>query len=100
MKTLRLNWKTAASTPLYINLNEWIEDELFLHLAGQLCGRALLEWGLIDDSDKKTYSAAVESLKARLDPGSRTLAAQDFCHTHQGNYEEVSTFIRKLECTF
>lgn len=79
-----------------MNLNEWTEDELLLHLAAHLCGRALLEWGLIDDSDKTTYSAAVENLKARLDPGSCTVAAQDFRHTHQGDYEEVSTFIRKL----
>jgi len=43
---------------------------------------------------------AVESLRVRLDPGSRTLAAQDFRHTRQGNQECVSTFIRRLERTF
>ena len=80
--------------------NEWTEEELLLQLAGHLRGRALQEWGLLDEVSKKMYSTAVESLRARLDPGSRTLAAQDFRHTRQGDNESVATFIRRLERTF
>ncbi len=36
----------------------------------------------------------------RLDPGSRTLAAQDFRHTSQADDEKVADFIRRLERTF
>ena len=55
--------------------NQWTEEELLLQLAGHLRGCALQEWGLLDESSKKTYSAAVECLCVRLDPGSHTLAA-------------------------
>ena len=58
--------------------NEWTEDELLLQFAGHLRGRALQEWALLSTTSKETYSATVESLRARLDPGSRALAAQDF----------------------
>ncbi len=80
--------------------NGWTEEELLLQLAGHLRGRVLQEWGLLDASGKETYSAAVESLRGRLDPGSRTLAAQDYRHTRQGGQERMSTFIRRLERTF
>ena len=80
--------------------NEWTEDELLLQLAGHLRGRALQEWELLSTTSKETYSAAGESLRARLDPGSRALSAQDFRHTRQGALEGVATFIRRLECTF
>ena len=71
-----------------------------MQLAGHLHGRALQEWGLLDGPSRKTYLAAVDSLRARLDPGSRTLAAQDFRHTNQREDEPVATFIRRLERTF
>ena len=80
--------------------NEWTEDELLLQLAGHLRGRALQEWNLIDSGSKGTYSRGTDSLRSRLDPGSRTLAAQDFRCTQQGEREHVADFIRKLERTF
>ena len=54
--------------------NEWSEEELLLQLAGHLRGRALQEWGLLDTDTKVSYKQAVEALRLRLDPGSRTLA--------------------------
>ena len=80
--------------------NEWTEGELLLQLAGHLRGRALQEWGLLDDASKETYQTAVESLRMRVDPGSRTLAAQDFRHLTQGEKEPVADFIRRLERVF
>ena len=80
--------------------NEWTEEELLLQLAGHLRGRALQEWSLLDEARRKTYETAVESLRVRVDPGSRTLAAQDFRHTSQGEKELVTDFIRRLERTF
>ena len=74
--------------------NDWTEEELLLQLAGHLHGRALQECGLLEESSKATYSSAVESLCARLDPGSRMLAAQDFHHAHQGDDESTANFIR------
>lgn len=80
--------------------NDWTEEELLLQLAGHLRGRALQEWGLLDSDTKKSYTQAVEALRLRLDPGSRTLAAQDFRHTAQNDDERVADFIRRLERTF
>ena len=80
--------------------NEWTDEELLLQLAGHLRGRALQEWGLLDVDSKSTYAKAVDSLRARLDPGSRTLAAQDFRHTRHEDNEPVTTYIRRLERTF
>ena len=80
--------------------NEWTDEELLLQLAGHLRGRALQEWGLLDEYSKSTYASAVESLRGRLDPGSRMLAAQDFRHTRQEDKQPVATFIRRLERTF
>ena len=80
--------------------NAWTEAELLLQLAGHLRGRAFQEWNLIRDDDRQDYSRAVKSLKERLDPGLRTLAAQDFRHTRQKESETVTDFIRRLERTF
>ena len=80
--------------------NGWTPDELLLQFAGRLRGRALQEWGLLDEDDKKTYSEAVISLRNRLEPGGRALAAQDFRHTAQKEAESVAEFIRRLERTF
>ena len=80
--------------------NEWSDEDLLLQLAGHLRGRALQEWNLLDETDKSTYGSAVEALRARLDPGNKTLAAQDFRHAIQGNDERVADYIRRLERTF
>ncbi len=80
--------------------NEWTDEELLLQLAGHLRGRALQEWGLIEEESKNTFASAVESLRTRLDPGGRTLAAQDFRHTRQEESEPVASFIRRLKRTF
>ena len=42
----------------------------------------------------------IEALRLCLDPGSRTLAAQESRHTSQGDEEKVADFIRKLERKF
>ena len=80
--------------------NGWTPDELLLQFAGHLRGRALQEWSLLDEDDKKTYDQAVASLRNRLEPGGRALAAQDFRHTAQKEAESVAEFIRRLERTF
>ena len=73
---------------------------LLLQLAGHLRGRALQEWALLPEDAKRSYTQAVEALHLRLDPGSRTLAAQDFRHTSQADEEKVADFIRRLERMF
>ncbi len=80
--------------------NGWSEDELLMQLAGHLRGRALKEWNLVNEEDRKTWERAVDALHCRLDSGSRTMAAQDFRHTHQKDTETVADFIRRLERTF
>lgn len=54
--------------------------------------RALQEWNLLDE--------AISALRTRLEHGSKTLAAQDFCHIVQKDDEQVPKFIRRLERTF
>ena len=80
--------------------NRWSEEELLMQLAGHMRGRALQEWDLLDESDKAMFAVATQSLRSRLDPGSRALAAQDFRHTIQGEAEPVADFIRRLEQIF
>ncbi len=46
------------------------------------------------------FCEAVEALRARLDPGSKTLAAQDFRHTVQSPTESVPDYIRRLKRNF
>ena len=58
------------------------------------------EWSLIEKGDRSTYASAVEALRAQLDPGSKTLAAQDFRHTLQKDGESVADFVRRLERAF
>ena len=55
-----------------------------------------MEWNLLEPDDKPTYEAA----KQALDPGGRSLAAQDFRHMMQQETESVSDFIQRLERTF
>ena len=74
--------------------NGWTQDELLMQLAGYLRGRALQEWKLLDAKAKTTYHSTVKALRERLDPGSQTLAALDFCHASQKPSETVSDFLR------
>ena len=58
------------------------------------------EWNLLAEEDKRTVERAVEKVRAVLGPGSRVIAAQDFCHTLQEESENVSNYIRQLERAF
>ena len=78
----------------------WTEEEHLLQLAGHLRSQALQEWNLLDSSDKASLASAVKSLKARLDPGNKLVAAQDFRHLSQAEGEPVSKFISRLESLF
>lgn len=55
---------------------------------------------LFSETVQKEYTAAIDALCSRLDPGSKTMAAQDFRHSLQKSSESVSDFIRQLEKTF
>ena len=80
--------------------NTWNVEELLMQFAGHLRGRALLEWSLLEDEEKSDWDTAVAALRRRLDPGTKVLAAQDFCHAIQGDSESVPDYIRRLEKTF
>ena len=80
--------------------NSWTEEESLLQLAGYLRGRAFQEWNLLQPEERQDYKRAVQEMAKRLDPGSRSLAAQDFRHTRQRDAEIVADFIRRLEKTF
>ena len=71
-----------------------------MQLPGYLRGRALQEWRLLHRTEQQDYPKAIEALRARLDPGSKTMAAQDFRHSLQKNGETVSDFICRLEKTY
>ena len=73
--------------------NSWTQQEHLIQLAGYLRGRALQEWSLLDQ-EKDNLDTAIASLRRWLDPGSKTLAAQDSRHTLQKEGEAVSDFIR------
>ena len=80
--------------------NGWSEHETLIQLAGHLRGRALQEWGLLTNGERKSLNEATAVLRSRLDPSSRALAAQDFRHASQQEKESVSDFIRRLEQLF
>ena len=80
--------------------NAWTMDEKLIQFAGHLRGRALQEWNLLSDDDRKTFEVAVKSLRSRIDAGCKAVAAQDFRHLRQGDSESVSDLIRRLERTF
>ena len=80
--------------------NSWTEEEKLIQLAGHLRGRALQEYNLLLPEDKSTFNQTIEALRARLEPGGRAVAAQDFRHSVQADAESVSDFIRRLERTF
>ena len=73
--------------------NCWAPEDLLIQLAGHLKGRALQEWILLSEDEKKTYEIAVVSLESRLDPGSRIMAAQDFRHASQDEGEKAADFV-------
>ena len=80
--------------------NGWTMEERSMQLAGYLKGRALQEWGLLRAADRETYDQVASALRSRLDPGSKTMAAQDFRHCSQEEAEKVCDFIRRLERSF
>ena len=80
--------------------NNWSDEDRLIQLAGHLRGRASQEWNLLSIADKRTYAAAVEALRARLDPGRQALAAQDFRHTMQREAETVASYITRIERAF
>ena len=57
------------------NWNGWSEEEKLMQLAGHLRGKAAREYSLLSSEEKQSFSIAVETLQARLDPGSCALAA-------------------------
>ena len=80
--------------------NSWSSEETLLQLAGHLRGRALEEWNLMNDDEKEGLEKATDTLKKRLDPISRMLAAQDFRRATQQDDEPIADYIRRLEQTF
>ena len=80
--------------------NDWTKEELLLQLAGHRRARVLQEWGILETDTKKSYTQSVDALHRRLNPGSRTLAAQDFRHTLQAEEERAANFIQRLQRTF
>jgi len=78
----------------------WTEEEHLLQFAGHLRSCALQKWNLLDNTDKSTFDTAVKALQARLDPGNKLLAAQDFRHLTQSEGESVAKFISQLETIF
>ena len=67
--------------------NLWSDEECLMQLAGHLRGRASVEWNLLSSEEKLTFALATQALQARLDPGNRVLAAQDFRHAIQRDDE-------------
>ena len=77
--------------------NEWTDDETLMQLAGHMRGRALQEWNLLPRNEKASLEEAISSLRNRLDPCSRVVAAQDFRHASQHEKKPVADYIRRLE---
>ena len=70
--------------------NHWSEEESLLQLAGHLRKRALLEWNLLNEEEKRDLSAATEALHVRLDSSSHIPAAEEFRHAIQRESESVA----------
>ena len=70
--------------------NNWSEQE---KLAGHLHGKAQKEWNLKTESFKVCISAGVKILRARVDFGSRAIAAQDFRYPSQLTVQSVADFV-------
>ena len=43
--------------------NNWTDSEALMQLAGYLCGRALLEWNLMSQTEHNTYKLAISGLR-------------------------------------
>ena len=80
--------------------NGWSVTEKLMQLPGYLNGQALQEWRLLSQTEQQDYTMAIQALRGRLDPGSKTMAAQDFRHSLQRSSESVPDFIRRLEKTY
>ena len=63
--------------------NNWSDNDCLVQLAGHLRKKALQEWNLLTEDEKKTFVVATDALQNRLDPNSRVLAAQEFRHAVQ-----------------
>ena len=80
--------------------NGWSDGDKLLQLAGHLRGQAFIESNLLGTNEKAMFSTAVDALRACLDPGSKTMEAQDFRNSAQLESESVADFIRRLEKTY
>ena len=68
-----------------------------MQLPGHLRGKAAHEYSLLSSEEKRSFPTAVQALRVRLDPGSCTLAAQEFRNALQRDKESVSDYITRLE---
>ena len=59
-----------------------------------------MEWNLIEQADRNNYTTACKSMQARMDPGCKAIAAQNFRHTVQKYTEPVMDLILRLERIF
>ena len=75
--------------------NKWTDGEKVIQLAGHLRRRALMEWNLVEETDKNNYTTACKSMQARMDPGCKAIAAEDFRHTVQGDTKPVMRIFRR-----
>ena len=57
-------------------------------------------YALLSSAEKQSFDLAVEALRARLESGRCTLAAQEFRNAIQRKKEGVSDYISRLERTF
>ena len=73
--------------------NKWTDEEKVIQLAGHLRKKGLKEWNLLEKPDRNVYTTACKLMQARMDPGCKAIAAQDFRHTVQGTGESVTDFI-------
>lgn len=76
--------------------NEWSESDKLLQLAGHLRRKALQEWGLIGEADKTTFKEAVNTLRTRLDPGSKTMSFGTLFRRTGSQWQPISAVWRGL----
>ena len=67
-------------------------------LTSECSSQRMQEWRLFTQSEQQDYATTVDALCAQLDPGSKTMAAQKFCHSLQKN-GGVPDYVRRLEKT-
>ena len=80
--------------------NDWSREDTLIQLAGYLKGRALQEWLLLSEEDRKTWNTATTALRKKLEIKSKVMAAQDFRHIRQKEKESVADFIYRMEKEF